>query len=655
MPITPNARGLLLAFFTGAIAILAGCQPSGPKALLEGEDFIKKGDYPQAIKRLERATQALPQTPQVWNHLGLAYHGNGNVAEAASAYQRAINLDRNLAPAYFNLGNLYLEQNKLPESISALSTFTVLEPKNPEGWIKLGAAQLRARRPDDAEKALARALALAPRDPEIQNNLGLAHLARRRPREAMQAFNQALQFQNNYPPAILNEAIVSQYHLGNKAAALNLYRRYVAVHPDGSQEIQKVIQQLGDELAPRPVPAAPQIAQASPPPQNDRSLGNPRSEITAPTKTGEPSPKTIVEQPEPADITASTSRIVVPNLSTNREKAVATRTEPPKANPPSSEKAAPKQTAPIVAVPAPPAPRVDPSLTNIPVIPPVQVASVSEEPVVRAAQDIPARQELANVGRNEIADKQPAVQNEERRPLLAPRQPERKGLLEKMNPTSWLRPGREKALPKSFSAASTPAPVTPVQVDEPPRTEPIPQRPASVATRPVPRYPYRKNLVFRAGNRSEAQPSFSQAILAHQEHRWAAAIELYKKALLADPGFFEARYNLALAAYESGDLPLALASSEEAIALKPGSIDTRYNFALALRDANYFADAADQLRQLLVDAPDEVRAQYTLANLYAQQLDLSVLAARHYQKVLELDPRHPEAQKIRLWLSSRHK
>src|SRR6185436_3913753 len=151
---------------------------------------------------------------------------------AGTAYQQALSLDRNLASVYFNLGSLYLDQNKLPESISALATFTVLQPNNAEGWTKLGAAQLRARRADEAEKSLNRALALSPRDSETQNDLGLVHLQRKRPREAMQAFSLAVQYDTNYAPAVLNQAIAAQHHLGNKQLALERYRHYIALRPD---------------------------------------------------------------------------------------------------------------------------------------------------------------------------------------------------------------------------------------------------------------------------------------------------------------------------------------------------------------------------------------------------------------------------------------
>jgi tetratricopeptide (TPR) repeat protein len=107
-----------------------------------------------------------------------------------------------------------------------------------------------------------------------------------------------------------------------------------------------------------------------------------------------------------------------------------------------------------------------------------------------------------------------------------------------------------------------------------------------------------------------------------------------------------------LAAYQSKELPLALAANEQAVALKPESIDARYNFALTLRDARYYTDAANELQQLLSQAPNEVRARLALANVYAQDLDEPALARRQYEKVLELSPNHPQAPFIRQWIAT---
>ena len=137
-----------------------------------------------------------------------------------------------------------------------------------------------------------------------------------------------------------------------------------------------------------------------------------------------------------------------------------------------------------------------------------------------------------------------------------------------------------------------------------------------------------------------------------EEKRFGAAIDLYRQAISKDPSYFQAYYNLGIVAYMLKDLPLALGANEQAVQLKPGSVDARYNFALTLRDANYPMDAANELRELLVDSPDEVRAHFMLANLYSQKLNQPFLARRHYQKVLELEPRHREATNIRYWLAN---
>src|SRR5687768_2241544 len=93
-----------------ALIFGAGCQPAGPKALLLGEKYIQQGDYEKALRHLNRASVLIPEQPQVWNHLGLAYHGLKQPVKAADAYQRALRIDRNQAAPRYNLGVLYLEQ-----------------------------------------------------------------------------------------------------------------------------------------------------------------------------------------------------------------------------------------------------------------------------------------------------------------------------------------------------------------------------------------------------------------------------------------------------------------------------------------------------------------------------------------------------------------
>jgi tetratricopeptide (TPR) repeat protein len=138
-----------------------------------------------------------------------------------------------------------------------------------------------------------------------------------------------------------------------------------------------------------------------------------------------------------------------------------------------------------------------------------------------------------------------------------------------------------------------------------------------------------------------------------QEQRAAhlsEAMQAYRQATGIDPSYFEAYYNLALAAMSAGDLPQALSAGESALAIRPESLDARLNFAQSLKQAHYFFDAANELTTVLAKYPNDARAHLALGNLYAQQFRQPAKAREHYLKVLDNDPRNPQAPAIRDWL-----
>jgi protein O-GlcNAc transferase len=125
----------------------------------------------------------------------------------------------------------------------------------------------------------------------------------------------------------------------------------------------------------------------------------------------------------------------------------------------------------------------------------------------------------------------------------------------------------------------------------------------------------------------------------------------YQEATRLDPSFFEAHYNLGLAAYDMRDFGLSLSAYERALSINATSADARFNFAFALQEANFPEDAARELERILAARPDEARAHFAVAKLYAEPLARVDLARAHYRKVLQLDPQHPQATAIRYWLS----
>src|ERR1035438_4154531 len=105
----PGAIGFL------ALAILiAGCMPSGPRALLKGKKLLERGDYAGAVAQFKNATSLLATNAQAqaWNYLGVACQYAGQPTNAVTAYKRALELDRDLMEVHYNLGCLWLERNK---------------------------------------------------------------------------------------------------------------------------------------------------------------------------------------------------------------------------------------------------------------------------------------------------------------------------------------------------------------------------------------------------------------------------------------------------------------------------------------------------------------------------------------------------------------
>jgi len=152
------------------------------------------------------------------------------------------------------------------------------------------------------------------------------------------------------------------------------------------------------------------------------------------------------------------------------------------------------------------------------------------------------------------------------------------------------------------------------------------------------------------GDRERAEVAFGQGQQALRANRLAEALQSFRRAAQLDPAYYEAHYNLGLTAFKLRSFEVALAAWEQAVALRPRDADPQYNLALTLKASGEAQAAADELEKLLALHPDEARAHLTLGNLYAEPLRDIPRARRHYQRVLQLDPRNPQALAIRYWL-----
>jgi tetratricopeptide (TPR) repeat protein len=302
---------------------------------------------------------------------------------------------------------------------------------------------------------------------------------------------------------------------------------------------------------------------------------------------------------------------------------------------------------------------------------PQEIHVTMDVPVTKTVTDVsPAPSTLANIPPALVDSESPAsslAMQPERAASSEPRstQPEEKrSLADRLNPANWFTRGRSPPIttpldsyprnaPQAGSSLRTNSvaqPISTPKASSSPESALKKEEPANNLPAPWPRYSYHSTEEPVHGDRARALDAVARGVESHRQRKISDAVQAYREAAQLDPSFFEAHYNLGLAAYELKNWPLSLSAYETALSINPTSTNARFNFAVVLERAGYLLDAVDQLEKTINQHPDETRAHFSLARISAEQLNQPNAAIRHYQKVLELEPQHPQASAIRQWL-----
>jgi tetratricopeptide (TPR) repeat protein len=469
-------------------------------------------------------------------------------------------------------------------------------PNSAEGWLRLGQACFRSREIAAAEKNLEESVRLDPQNPESLTALGLVRYQRRRVSDAAQLFNRALKEQPDYPPALLNLAIIAQQDLNDPRLALEKYRQYAALRPppENLPAVTMIVRQIEQQL-------------------NAAAHDLPTNNSVHLTATN--APKSLVFD---AGRTTNSSKSPPPTNTTHT--ATLAKTEPPNN---------------LVRNPVITNTPKNQGFTNSISAENVEMVKLTAEPVIRPAEDltsVPASAPLPQTGAPASSLSSPEAKAQKR------------GFFQRINPINLFT--HDGKAGESTPTASDGQSSSGHSVSPPKTTDS-----QSGDTRKFPQYNYRSPAKPLAGDRSAAEKPFAQGVQSQQSQRFAEAIASYRQAALLDPAYFDAHYNLGLAAAQSGNLAVALAAYETALAIQPESLDARYNFGLALKQGGYVLDALTQFELVLNRYPNEPRAHLALGNLYAQQLQDPGKAREHYLAVLAVAPQSPQAGAIRYWLS----
>jgi tetratricopeptide (TPR) repeat protein len=127
---------VLAVVFFGTVAFAAGSSPKpssdsrpGVSQYNAGVTLMKRGQYAEAQAKFEAALAKNPDMAEAHNNLGYALRkqGTSNYEEALGHYDRAIELDANLAEAYMYRGVLHMLMGNEAKALQDHRTLTRLD------------------------------------------------------------------------------------------------------------------------------------------------------------------------------------------------------------------------------------------------------------------------------------------------------------------------------------------------------------------------------------------------------------------------------------------------------------------------------------------------------------------------------------------------
>lgn len=155
----------------------------------------------------------------------------GDVAAALEALQTAVRSRPAIKGAQSALARLLFEGEAWAEAASAYERLLEMEPGQDQNLVRLGAAYHNLGEFDRAEAAYLQALAVRPDQYQAHYQLGAAYAATGRLDQAVDVFERVIDLYPKFPQAKLS-LVRTLFAVGRTDAAVALSKRVVAEHPD---------------------------------------------------------------------------------------------------------------------------------------------------------------------------------------------------------------------------------------------------------------------------------------------------------------------------------------------------------------------------------------------------------------------------------------
>jgi tetratricopeptide (TPR) repeat protein len=215
-------------------------------ALDAGEQALEGGQVDAAIRYLEAVVALAPNHLQAQFTLGNAYATANKILEAQAAYQAALRIDAEYAPALTNLGVMAYRINDLERAIGLFQQALAIDAQDAETHYLLGAAFLNLDRREEATAEFLRALEIDADLNEASIGLGNVYLLSEEYDRAIEILEQ-VRAKLPASPETLFALGKAYYAVDRKDDARNTLQDFLNANPvePFRTEAQKILTELG--------------------------------------------------------------------------------------------------------------------------------------------------------------------------------------------------------------------------------------------------------------------------------------------------------------------------------------------------------------------------------------------------------------------------
>ncbi len=153
--------------------------------------LLDEGKAPEAIALLEDVTKRSP-SPAMLDLLGDAYTQSHDLANAESAYRKAVELDPSELSHQRGLGQTLMAEEKYREALEVYQKLTELMPDDADVYLRLAQIYRELHQLDKAEDNLVKARQYAPGSLEVMYNEAMLYQAQGRSEDAIRVLSDAV-------------------------------------------------------------------------------------------------------------------------------------------------------------------------------------------------------------------------------------------------------------------------------------------------------------------------------------------------------------------------------------------------------------------------------------------------------------------------------